>query len=200
MKAVICPIFPSTYFQIPFSINVAYVQHIQQHLQYRLFGDVSSILEGIYLGLDSRAKSPILSIGDNAPWVIIKQPGKNFKVYGYLGNHDPPEILERGTLAAAYDVPTGGTIILACHNGLVRKNHGNVSLLPPFMMREVGWKVRDVSIQNCTEDGDPKQHCLIMPTSRDKSYLKLDLEFLNTHPSLKIRRPTAKDISYLPWY
>ena len=58
----------------------------------------------------------------------------------------PPGILERGTYAADYDVPTRGTIILVCHNGLCRKNHRNILILSHFMMRESGWDVRDVAL------------------------------------------------------
>ena len=59
---------------------------------------------------------------------------EKFEVYGYRGKQYPPDILQRGTYAAAYDIPTGGTIILACHNGLGSNNHGNVSLLSTFMI------------------------------------------------------------------
>ena len=75
-------------------------------------------------------------------------------MYGYPGKQDPPEILERCTYTAAYNISTGDTIILACHNGLERNNHGNVSLLTPFMMRELGCEVRDIALQNSPEDGD----------------------------------------------
>ena len=98
--------------------------------------NVSSISEATHLNIDSRTKSSILSIGDNAPWVPIGQSGEKFEVYGYRGKQDPPEILERVTYAATCDIPTGGTIILACHNGLGRKNRGNVLLLPTFILRE----------------------------------------------------------------
>ena len=67
--------------------------------------------------------------GDNAPWVPIEQSGENFEVYGYQENQDPPEILERVTYAAVYDIPNRGTIILACHNLLGGRNHRNVSLV-----------------------------------------------------------------------
>ena len=162
---MLCPIFPITNFQLPISINVAYVQRVQQHLNLRLCGDVSYISEGTYLGLDLRSDIPILSIVDNAPWVPIEKSGEKFKVYGYRGNQDLPDILERGTYVASYDIPTRGTIILACHYDLGRKNHGNLSLLPTFMMRESVWKVRDVALQHCPEDGDPNRHCLILTTS-----------------------------------
>ena len=162
--AVILPIFTSTYFQLPFSINVSYVWRVQQHMPSRMCGDLSSNSESTYLGLDSRSKSPILSIGKNTLWVPIKQSGEKIGVYGYWGNQDPPDILDRGTYATAYDIPTSGTIILACHIGLGRKNHGNVLLLPPFVMIKSGWEVRDVSLQNFPKDGNPNQHCLILPT------------------------------------
>ena len=135
VMAVLWPIFTSTYFQLPVRINVVYVKRVQQHLQSRLCVNVSSSSEGTYLGIDWRPKSPILSIGDNAPWVPIKKYGENFEVYGYQGKQDPPEILEKGTYTAAYDIPTGSTIILAWHNGLGRKNNGNVFIMLPFMMR-----------------------------------------------------------------
>ena len=109
--------------------------HVQQHLQLRLCGDISSILEDTYIGFDTKAKSPILSIGDNVPWVNIKQYGEKFEIYSYRGKQDPPEILDRGTYATAYETLTEGTSILLCHNGLGRNNHGNVLLLPPFIMR-----------------------------------------------------------------
>ena len=134
MTAVICPIFPSTYFQLPLSINEAYVQRVHQHLQSRLCGNLSSSSEGKYFGLDLSGESPILSIEYNSPWVPIKQSGEKFEVYGYWGNQKPPEILDIDTYAAAYDIATGGTIMLECQNGLGRKNHGNVSLLPPLTM------------------------------------------------------------------
>ena len=125
--------------------------------------------------MDSRAKSPILSIEENSPWVTIEQFSEKFEVYGYRGKKEPPEILERVTYAAAYDVPTGGTIILECHNGLGRKNHKNMSHLLPFMMIEAGWEVRDVVLKQCTEDRDPNQHCLILTSPGDQSDLMLDL-------------------------
>ena len=65
----------------------------------------------------------------------IEQYGEKSKVYGYRGKQDPPEILERVAYAAAYDIPTGGTIILVFHNLLGRNNHVNLLLLTPFMMR-----------------------------------------------------------------
>ena len=138
VTVVLCPIFQSNYFQIPVSMNVAYVQCVRQHLHSRLYRNVSYISEGTYLGLDLMAGSPIFFIGENAPWVPIKQSGEKSEVYGYQGKQNPPEILERGTYAATYDVPAGGAIILAYHSGLGRKNHRNVSLLPPFVMIEAG--------------------------------------------------------------
>ena len=98
-------------------------------------GDVSYISEGTHFGLDSRSESSMLSIGENAPWVPIEKYSEHLEVYGYRGKKDSPEILERGTYAAAYEVPTGGTIIVACHKGLVSKNHGNVFILTPSVMR-----------------------------------------------------------------
>ena len=118
-------------------------------------GDVSYISEGTYLGLDLRDDSPILSIGENAPSVPIKQSSEKFEVHGYRGKQDPPEILERGTYAAAHDIQTGVNIVLVCQNGIGRKNHGNLLLLMPFRMREAGWEVRDVKLPYCTEDRDP---------------------------------------------
>ena len=200
VTAAMCPIFPRTYFQLSVSINVAYVWRVQQHLQSSMCGYLSSILGGTYFGLDSMSKIPILVIGYNAPWLPIEKSGEKFEVYGYQENQDPPEILERGTYAAAYDIPTGVAIILACHNGLRRKNHRNVSLLPSFMMREAIWEVKYVALQHFPEDGDPNQHCLIMTTLGDQSDIKIDLELLNTHPSFQIHWPTAKDGSNLPWY
>ena len=41
VTAVLCPIFTSTYFQLPVSINVVYVQRIHQHLHSKLCGDLS---------------------------------------------------------------------------------------------------------------------------------------------------------------
>ena len=111
-----------------------------------------------------------------------------------------PEILDRGAYAAAYNVLTGSTIILACPNGLCRKNHGNVSLMTPFMTRESGWDVRDVAPHHCSEYRDPNLNCLILKKSGDQSYIKLDLELLNNQPSLQIFRPTAEEINDLPWY
>ena len=111
-------------------------------------GDVSYISEGTHFGLDSRSESSMLSIGENAPWVPIEKYSEHLEVYGYRGKQDPPEILEKGTYATAYAILNGGTIILARHNGLGRKYHGNVLLLKPFMMREAGWEVRDVELQH----------------------------------------------------
>ena len=121
-------------------------------------------------------------------------------MYSYWGNQDPPEILDRGTYDAAYDIPTVFTIIWACHNVLGRNNHRNLLLLPPFMMRESVWEVRDAALQHFPEDGDSNWHCLILPTSGEQSDLKLDIELLNTQPIFQIRRPTTKKISNLPWY
>ena len=61
-------------------------------------------------------------------------------------------------------------------------------------------EVRYVALNHCPEDREPNRHCLIFTTSGEKSYLNIYLELLNTQPSLQIRRPTAKEISYLPWY
>ena len=66
--------------------------------------------------------------------MLIKESGEKFKVHGNRGKKDTPEILERGSYTAAYEVPTGVSIILACHNGLCRKNHVNVLLLTPEMI------------------------------------------------------------------
>ena len=192
--------FQRTYFQLSVSINVSYVWRIQQHLQSRMCGYLYSRLEGTFFGIDSRVESPILSIGYNAPWVPIEKYGENFEVYDYQENQDPPEILDRGTYAAAYDIPTGVTIILAFHNGLRRNNHINVLLLPPFMMRESVWEVKYAALQHCPVDGDPNRHCLIMTTSGEQSDINIDIELLNTHPRFQIHLPTTKDIRNLPWY
>ena len=69
----------------------------------------------------------------------IKKSGEKFEVYGYWGKKEPPEIPERCTYAAAYDIPTGGTIILVYHNILGSNSNFNVLLLPPFIMIESGW-------------------------------------------------------------
>ena len=111
VTVVLCPIFPSTYFQLPVSINVVYLQNVQQHLHSRLCGDVSSRSEGTYLGPDLRSKIHILPIRENAPWVPIKESGENFEVYVYQEKQDPPEILKRGNYAAAYKIPAGSAII-----------------------------------------------------------------------------------------
>ena len=79
VMTVICPIFPSTYFQLTFSINISYVRRVQQHLQLRLCGDVYSISEGTYIGLDSRAEISILSIVYNAPRFPIEQSVEKFE-------------------------------------------------------------------------------------------------------------------------
>ena len=121
-------------------------------------------------------------------------------MYGYQGNHDTPEILERGTYTAEYDIPTGGTIILEWNNGLGIKNHVNVLLLLTFIMRESVWDVRDSALQNCPKDGDSNWHCLILPTLGEQLNIKFDLKLLNTQPILQINQPTAEDISNLPWY
>ena len=68
----------------------------------------------------------------------IEKSGEKFEVYGYWVKKDPPKILERSTYSATYGIPTNGIILLACHNGLGRKNHGNLSLLTHFMMIEAG--------------------------------------------------------------
>ena len=65
-----------------------------------------------------------------------RKPGEKFEVYGYQGNQDIPEILNKGTYAAAYEVLNRGAIILAFRDGLGWNNYGDVFLLPPFMMRE----------------------------------------------------------------
>ena len=101
-------------------------------------------------------------------------------MYVYRVRQDPPEILQRGTYAAAYEIPTGGTIVLACHNSLGRNNPVNVFLMPHFMMRESGWEVRDVALHHCPDYRDPNQHCLIITTLREQSDIKLDIELLNT--------------------
>ena len=42
VTALLFPLLPSTYFQLPVITNVAYVQHVQQHLQYSLYEYVFS--------------------------------------------------------------------------------------------------------------------------------------------------------------
>ena len=98
VTAVLFPILPRTYFQLPIRINVEYVRHVHPDLQSRLCGDVSSSLEGIYLGLNLRAEIPIQSIGENSPWVIIKKSDENFEVYGYQGNQDNLRYLREATM------------------------------------------------------------------------------------------------------
>ena len=93
VTAVLCTIFPFTYFQLPVSVNVAYVQRLQQHLQTKLCGGVSSSSEGTYLGLYFRGNILILFTGENASWVPIEQSGDILEVYGYQGNQDLPGIL-----------------------------------------------------------------------------------------------------------
>ena len=98
ITSVLFPILPRTYFQLPIRINVEYVRHVQPDLQSSLCGNVSSILEGIYLGLDLRAEIPILSIGENSPWVTIKKSEEKFEVYGYRGKQDNLRYLREATM------------------------------------------------------------------------------------------------------
>ena len=110
-------------------------------------------------------------------------------MYGYQGNQDTPEILERGTYVVTYDIPTRGTITLAFQNGLGRKNHGNVLLLITFMMIEAGLEVRDVALQNFPKDGDPNRHYLLLPKLGEQfilSYSILNLACKYVEPPPKI--------------
>ena len=80
----------------------------------------------------------MLTTGTDSPWIWIEAYGKNDEIQRYHGDVDSAKILEKGAYSAAYDTPSGRSIILLSHNVLGRPGHGTTSLIPPFVLRDDG--------------------------------------------------------------
>ena len=75
-------------------------------------------------------------------WVIWE----NYDTQGFRSDTDPPNIMEKETYATAYDIPTGGSIILVCPNGLNSINHRIDSLISSSVLHNSDLTVLNIDL------------------------------------------------------
>lgn len=133
--------------------------------------------------LDSHANMAV--VGRNA--FIIEDSGMTCPVSGFDSEHGINEyrIVDA---AVRYDCPvTGKSHILVMYGALEVKS-SDMNLIPPFMLREAGWTVKDVPKIHCAEP-DNDDHCLI-----DKDGNKIFMSLRGTFSGFVSHKPTEKEV------
>ena len=133
--------------------------------------------------LDSHAN--MIVVGDNV--LMLADSGVTCPVQGYNPESGPNEhkIVD---VAVKHDCPvTAKSYIIIMYDAL-QVSGSEVNLLPPFLLREAGWKVNDVPRVHCEDPGND-DHCLILP-----GVAKIYMTLRSTFSGFESYAPTIKEV------
>ena len=135
--------------------------------------------------LDSPANMPVIGAGA----LVIAETGKTCEVSPYTPNY-PPMKVPLVDAVVKYESPFDGRVcILLIKNALYIASM-SYNLIPPFMMREAGIKLRDVpKIQ--VDDPMEDDHALVFP----EMGLRLPLSLWGTFSYFLTTKPTMEDLA-----